>query len=357
MIFPRLYDWAWRKIRASRPRHRVLSNSFLWHDFYRLYTDDLSDLWIEVSRRRAQEPHPYDPVEAHLAIVGSIAGQVAHRRFPMPFANAGTAAWDGQLDIIHELIGLGTLGLLATVGHWKFGAFSTVANPWIRKFIREGSYRQLAGWQRDPLIGETVPPWGIFGIEGLVSPLYLPKRHMAVFTVGLTGTKNVNQSDDDGGDYEIDFLDSEGRTSRKYLQRKVGNGGARFLWRDEGTYANPRFKLPGHPSGKASEDVACEPERARERRQRGWQDTYFLEGVEDVARRVLSPIELRVFRARFLNKRKPTHQQLADELNLTEGGIRKIKARAARKVFATPRKPGSLTDYYSSPPPSDLDNG
>jgi Sigma-70, region 4 len=257
----------------------------------------------------------------------------------MPFTNLGKKnALDGQLDIIHEVMGLGNLGLLAAVEHWnpELGKFSTIANFWIRKFIREGT--------KD-----------IFGIEGLVSPLYLPKRHMALFTVGLTGTKSVHRSDDDGGDYEIDLLDSEGRTSRKYLQRHIGEGGARFLWCDEGTHACPRIKLPGHPSDEASRDLVSEPERAHEQRRRAWEDSYFFEGVEDVARRVLSPIELRVFRARFLNKNKPTHKALGAKLGLTEGGIRKIKERAARKVFAAPRKPGSMTDYYRVPPLSDLD--
>ena len=322
----RLYDAAWRAVRKCRQGHRPLSDPFLWHDFYRIYTEVL--------------PLGGPLVESHLRIVGPIAGQIARRRFPMPFANAGKDAWDGQADIIHELIGLGNLGLLAAVEHCKLerGAFSTIANFWIRKFIREGDY-----------------PHDIFGIEGLVSPTYLPKRHVATFTVGLTGTKSVNQSDDDGGDYEIDLLDSEGRASRKYLQRHIGEGGARFLWRDEGTYASPRLKLPGSLNGGASPEVVSEPERAHERRQRDWQDTYFLEGVEDVAKRVLSPIELRVFKARFLNKRKPTHAALGVELNRSEAGIRKIKERAARKVFATPRKPGSLADYYSAPPPADLD--
>ncbi len=272
--------------------------------------------------------------------MGPIAGKIAHRRFPQTFgAVPNPYARDGHADIVHELIGLGNLGLLATPEHFKpeLGAFNTIANYWIRKFIREGDYAH-----------------DIFGIEGLVSPTYLPKRQVATFTVGLTATKSVSGGDD-GDDDEFDFLDSEGRTSRKYLQRHIGEGGARFLWRDEGTYANPRLKLPGSPNGKASDELVCEPERAHERRQRDWQDTYFVEGVEDVARRVLTDTELRVFRARFLSKRKPTHAALGVELNRTEGGIRKIRERAARKVFATPRKPGSMADYYSVPPPDDLD--
>jgi hypothetical protein len=201
LIYPSAYDLAWRTIRASRKGHRPLSDPYLWHDVYRRYNEAVCRVHHEI-------------VQAHLGIVEAIAQKATCQRFPMPFTNLGKKnALDGQLDIIHEVMGLGNLGLLAAVEHWnpELGKFSTIANFWIRKFIREGT--------KD-----------IFGIEGLVSPLYLPKRHMALFTVGLTGTKSVHRSDDDGGDYEIDLLDSEGRTSRKYLQRHIGEGGARFLW-------------------------------------------------------------------------------------------------------------------------------
>ena len=209
-----IYDDAWRKLRKSREGHRPLSDPFLWHDFYRVFTEEL--------------PLGGPLVESHLRIIGPIAGQIARHRFPQTFgAVPNPYARDGHADIVHELIGLGNLGLLAAPHHFKpaLGAFNTIANYWIRKFIREGDYAH-----------------GIFGIEGLVQPTYLPKRRVATFTVGLTVTKSVSRSDYDEGDDEIDFLDSEGRTSRKYLQRHVGNGGARFPWRDEGSDANPRLK-------------------------------------------------------------------------------------------------------------------
>ena len=148
--------------------------------------------------------------------------------------------------------------------------------------------------------------------------------------LGLTGTKSTRRKDaspDDDSD-EFDLLDSDGRTSRKYLQRHIGEGGARFLWRDEGTYAVPRIKLPGHPGGTASRESISETERDFEKRNRDWQDNCFLEHAEQTAKRVLTRDEYRVFAARFLNKKKPTHQQLGDKLGFTESGIRRIKDRA-----------------------------
>ena len=177
----------------------------------------------------------------------------------------------------------GNLGLFEAVDHFKpeAGRFSTIANFWIRKFIYEGDRAH-----------------NIFGREGLVTSCHLPKRHLATFPVGLAGTKSVNHEDanlrEDSD--EFDFLDNDGRTSRKYLQRHIGDGGARFLWRDEGTHAVPRLKLPGHPSGKASDEVVCETERDFEKRSRDWQDNCFLEHAGQTAKRVLTPIEYRVLR-------------------------------------------------------------
>ena len=317
-----IYDAAWQRLRKSRPGHKALSDNFLWHDFYEQYVNAL--------------PLGGPLVEAHLRIVLKIAGQIAHRRFPTKFG-ANQAARDGQNDIIHELAATGVLGLIEAVEHWdpEKGAFSTIANYWIRKRIREGYGR------------------GIFGIGGFVQPLYRPKRHVPTFAVGLVITKSVNKDQED--EHEIDFLDADGRTSREYLQRHVGEGGARFLWRDEGAYATPRLKLPGHINGRASEELVCEPERALEQRNRFVQDGEFLEHAKVVAEHVLSPIELRVFKARFLNKRKPTHAALAVELNRSEAGIRRIKARAAKKIWAAkPIKP-DMAAYYSLQPLSDPD--
>ena len=120
---------------------------------------------------------------------------------------------------------------------------------------------------------------------------------------------------------------------RKYLQRHIGEGGARFLWRDEGTYAQPRLKLPGYPNGEASRELVSETERDFEQRKRDWQDNCFLEHAGQTAKRVLTCDEYRVFKARFLNKRKPTHEQLGDKRGFTESGIRRIKDRAFRKVW------------------------
>ena len=241
MLVPALYDAAWRKARSLLPGHRPLSDPFLWHLVYRLYVEHLPKLCRD------------DLIESHLRIVGPIAGQIARRRFPATFGMVDNPhAKDGHEDLIHELIATGNLGLFEAVEHFDpgLGAFSTIANFWIRKFIHEGDRAH-----------------GIFGREGLVTPCRLPRRHVATFPVGLTVSSSENRPDD--GSDEFDLLDSDGRTSRKYLQRHIGNGGARFLWRDEGSHAVPRLKLPGHPNGKASDEVVCETERDFEKSRSG----------------------------------------------------------------------------------------
>ena len=115
-------------------------------------------------------------IECHLRIVGPIAGQIARKRFPATFgAVRNPHARDGHDDLVHELIATGNLGLFEAVDHFKpeAGRFSTIANFWIRKFIYEGDRAH-----------------DIFGREGLVTSCHLPKRHLATFPVGLTGTKS-----------------------------------------------------------------------------------------------------------------------------------------------------------------------
>ena len=88
-------------------------------------------------------------IEFHLGIVGPIAGQIAWKRYPAkPFG-------DGHDDLVQELTALGNLGLFEAVDHFKpeAGRFSTIANFWIWKFIREGDRAH-----------------SIFGREGLVTP-------------------------------------------------------------------------------------------------------------------------------------------------------------------------------------------
>jgi RNA polymerase sigma factor (sigma-70 family) len=356
LLVPELYDAVWRVVRQGIRGYRPLSHEFLWHQVYRLYVEELPKpvaAFQAAIGRCGCEFCRNVLIECHLRIVGPIAGQIARRRFPSTFGSVPNShARDGHADLVHELIATGNLGLFEAVDHFKpeAGRLSTIANFWIRKRIYEGDRAR-----------------GIFGREGLVTPCYLPKRHLATFSVGLTGTKSANcpdanpDDDDDDDDDEFDLLDSDGRTSRKYLQRcPVGNGGARFLWRDEGTYAVPRLKLPGHPGGEASRELVSEAERDFEKRGRDWQDNCFLETVGQTAKRVLTPAEYRVFAARFLHKKKPTRQALADELGLHESGVRRIKARALRKVWNAPplqiaQTVEAMAKFYSVAPGDGLD--
>ena len=347
MLSPALYDALWRRIRELKPGHRALSDPFLWHPIYRSYVEGLPKLDAVTEADPGSggaEFHRNILIESCLRIVGPIAGQIAKRRFPATFGPNPHAS-DGHADLVHELIATGNLGLFEAANHFKpdAGRFSTIANFWIRKFINAGDRAH-----------------DIFGREGLVTPVKLPKQHLATFPVGLTGTKSSNRPDanPDSDSDEFDLLDSDGRTSRKYLQRHIGEWGARFLWRDEGSRADPRIKLPGHPGGKASEEVVCETERDFENRHREWHENCFLEHAGQTAWRVLTRDEYRVFAARFLSKRKPTHQALADKLGLTESGVRRIKARAARKVWDAPPLPiaqtvEAMAKFYSVAPGSD----
>ena len=170
MLSPALYDALWGRLRELKPGHRPLSDPFLWHTIYRSYVEGLPELSRTRETDLGEGWHLGSEVcrniliECHLRIVGPIAGQIARKRFPATFgAVPNPHAKDGHADLIHELIATGNLGLFEAANHFKpeAGRFSTIANFWIRKFIREGA-----------------PTHDIFGREGLVTPCRLPKRHL-----------------------------------------------------------------------------------------------------------------------------------------------------------------------------------
>ncbi len=63
---------------------------------------------------------------------------------------------------------------------------------------------------------------------------------MAVFDAGLF--LDGIETEDDGKRPDFEYLSTEGPT-REYLQRHVGEGGARFKWKDEGSYQIHRYSL------------------------------------------------------------------------------------------------------------------
>jgi hypothetical protein len=203
-------------------------------------------------------------IERHLPIVGNIAGQIAWKRCPKSFGIWAKEASPhlSHVALVHELAAIGNMAMFIAEQRYdpKTGyAFSTYANPWIKKFIR---------LYLEELLG-VVPRTGHMGIEaqgvGPCGPwvVYKPRRSvmdlldaaidgrrlyrgkaaggMAVFDSGLT-IPGPNP-----GDKEIELVSTEGPTDATrldYLQRRVGK--LDFPWTDMGALFTPRLWLLGH---------------------------------------------------------------------------------------------------------------
>jgi hypothetical protein len=185
-------------------------------------------------------------LEAFYYIVRPIAGQIATKRFPPPLKMT-QVAFDGQRDRIHELASVGIFGLFVAADRFNPESgyrFSTYADKWVRKYV------QLYCEE----IVSCVPRTGHMGIEeqgvGPCGPwvVYKPRRSvmdiidaalarvrlyrgkaaggMAVFDAGFL----LDGIETEGGKLpDFEYLSTEGPT-REYLQRRVGFGGARFVW-------------------------------------------------------------------------------------------------------------------------------
>ena len=171
-------------------------------------------------------------LEAFYYIVRPIAGKIATKRFPPPLKMT-QVAYDGQRDRIHELASVGIFGLFVAADRFDPASgyrFSTYADKWVRKYI------QLYCEE----IVSVVPRIGEKGDLGRISimdridaalderRLYRGKAAggMAIFDAGFF----IEGIETDGGKLpDFEYLSTEGPT-REYLQRRVGYGGARFVW-------------------------------------------------------------------------------------------------------------------------------
>jgi DNA-directed RNA polymerase, sigma subunit (sigma70/sigma32) len=252
-LFPKLYDAAWRKVRAKRN---------LWHKVYDEYINSLPP-----GAGRGEL------IEKHLRIVGPIAGQIAWRRTPHSF---GIWAKECQpnlshVGLVHELTAMGNLVLFIAADRYdpeSGWAFSTYANFWIKKLVRLYLEELIC----------IVPRTGHMGVEeegtnaeGEKWVVYKPRRSvmdhvdaaldrrrlfrgkaaggMAIFDQSLT-IPGPNP-----GDKEIETVGTDGPTlnpGMDYLQRRVSF--RLYPWTDMGANFTPRFELKGHPGGRASAD-------------------------------------------------------------------------------------------------------
>jgi Sigma-70 region 2 len=247
IIFPAIYRQAWLKARAIRRRHKPLSDEFLWHDVYNFYAENLPRLTPEAEldivrawQVTGDELARARLLEAFYYIVRPIAGQIATKRFPPPLKMT-RVAFDGQRVRIHELASVGIFGLFVAANRFDLGSghrFSTYANTWVRKYIQLYCEETVS----------TVPRTGHMGPDPSCPGLDLPRRSvmdiveaaldgrrlyrgkaaggMAVFDAGLL----IDGTETEGGKFpDFEYLSTEGPT-REYLQRRVGVGGARFVW-------------------------------------------------------------------------------------------------------------------------------
>jgi len=251
----------------------------LWHDAYNFYAENLPRLSpaAELEIVRLWQDHGDEParprlLEAFYYIVRPIAGEIATKRFPPALfpsqkvpgkRNIAKDAYDGQRDRIQELASVGICGLLVAANRFDPSLgyrFSTHANDWVDKYIR---------LYCEEIVG-VVPRTGHMGIEeqGINSEgepwiVYKPRRSvmdlieaaldgrrlyrgkaaggMAVFDAGLL--IDGKEAEDGSTLPDFEYLSSEGPT-REYLQRRVGVGGARFIWKDQGSDAGPRIYMP-----------------------------------------------------------------------------------------------------------------
>jgi hypothetical protein len=263
MINAKLYDAVWRVVRANQYRHRAFSDEGMWHRVYETYRANLP--YAEPSDDRDTI------IEAHLRIVGDIAGQIVWKRTPHSFGiwKKETMPSKSHVALVREVAAFGVLGLFIAVDRFDPAhntAFSTYASYWIKKLCR------LYLEEIIPIYPRT----GHMGIkeqgDGACGPwaVYKPRRGvMDLFDAALAGVKLYRGKAAGGmamfdqslvipgknpGDKDIETVGSDGPTLNPglgYLQRRVTY--RRYPWNDMGAGSVPRYELPGHQGGKASD--------------------------------------------------------------------------------------------------------
>ena len=255
IIFPALYRMAWLRARYKRPRHKALSDVFLWHDVYDFYAESLprlsADAELDIVRRWQEfgdEKARARLLEGFYYIVRPIAGKLATKRFPpglwpsQKVPGAIDIAYDGHRDRIHELASVGIFGLFVAADRFNPASgyrFSTYANDWVRKYIQLYCEEMVSVVPRTGDLGPDKPRRSVMDIiDAALSGVRLYRgkaaRGMAVFDAGLV--IDGKETDGSGKLPDFEYLSTEGPT-REYLQRRVGVGGARFPWPASGPTA------------------------------------------------------------------------------------------------------------------------
>lgn len=250
-----LYGAAWRKVRAKR-QYKPLTDELLWHKVYEEYVALLA-------KHDARPLTNQTLIERHLSIVPKIAGQIAWKRCPKSLGVWAKEAAPNQshVGLVYELTAFGNLGLFIAADRYEASlgfAFRTYANFWIKKFIRLYLDEIASIVPRTGHMGEDKPRRSVMdifdaAIEG--RRLFRGKAagRMAVFDGGIS-IPGPNPSDN-----EIEVVGTDGPTDSvrlEYLQRHVAQD--LFPWVDMGPLFTPRFRLKGHPLGRADDGPAEE---------------------------------------------------------------------------------------------------
>jgi hypothetical protein len=161
-----------------------------------------------------------------------------------------------HVSLIHELAAVGVFGLLIAADRYKPSmkrAFSTYANPWVKKFIRLYLEEIIGNVPRAGDMGDDVPRRSVMDqVDAALSRIRLYRGKAAggpaLFDCSIT-IPGPNP-----GDKEIEIVGPDGETISErldYLQRHVSM--RLYPWNDIGSGFKPRLELPGHPGGRASD--------------------------------------------------------------------------------------------------------
>ena len=245
MLNAKLYDAVWRVIRANLPRnHKPLSDEGLWHRVYVKYIAKLPFAEIGADRDTI--------IEAHLRIVGDIAGQIVWKRCPKSFGiwNSEAQPSRSHVALVREVAAFGVLGLFVAADRFDPAngtAFSTYANFWIKKLCR------LYLEELVSIVPRNDPERRAIDIFDAAIERRHQGRGKAAGGMPIWDQPIVIPGKEPG-DKEIETVGSDGPTINAgfdYLQRRVTY--SRFPWIDMGAGCEPRFQLPGHQDGKASD--------------------------------------------------------------------------------------------------------
>jgi hypothetical protein len=221
---------------------------------------------------------------------------------------------------------MGNLGLFIAADRYDptKGAFSTYANPWIKKFIRLYLEELVSVGPRKR------PVMDIFDAAIAQRRLYRGKAAggPAIFDASIT------IPGPEPNDKEIETVGGDGPTNNPgldYLQRRVSF--SRYPWNDMGSRSVPRFALPGHSGGRAS---ALPPVDY------GSKAALAEEACDCATCRLLGPGEIRDFWQRHTGKAVPI-EHTGPSMKVMIPRHRIYDGRLERRAINTPNPNGLKT--------------